>query len=30
MRGSLRYLKILHIHNCWNLFVCPRTFDKHS
>jgi len=26
--GSSRCLKILYIHNCWNLFFCPRTVVK--
>jgi len=28
IHGSLRCLKILYIHNCWNLFSCPRTVVK--
>jgi len=27
-RGSWRCLKILYIHNCQNLFFCPRTIMK--
>jgi len=30
IHGSLRCLKILYIHNCWNLFCCPRTVVKLS
>jgi len=28
IHGSLRCLKILYIHNCWNLLFCPWTILK--
>jgi len=28
IHGSLRRLKTLYIHNCWNPFFCPRTVVK--